>query len=182
MKEFLVIALYLWVVFALLAVHKTVILGEHHIDFAAHGFALINALALGKVVLVGRKLHLADDLLPNAPLIYPAMLKSAVFTVLLAGFKILEDAGLGLYHGQSFSQSIADIGGGTWKGILSISAIMFVVLIPFFAFTELQKIVGEGKLERMFFYTRQPLNLPGRLTETLSPPFQRQSASKEAAA
>ena len=48
MKEFLLIALYLWLVFGLFIVYKSVILAEYHIAFAYHGFALISALALGK--------------------------------------------------------------------------------------------------------------------------------------
>lgn len=37
------IALYLWLVFGLLIVYKSVVLAEYHIDFAYHGLALINA-------------------------------------------------------------------------------------------------------------------------------------------
>jgi hypothetical protein len=151
MKEFLVIAFYLWLVFALLEVHKSLILREHHINVASHGFALLNALALGKVILAGRRLHLADDLLPNVPLIYPALLKSAMFTFLLACFKILEDAAVGLFRGVSFSQSVADIAGGTWQGILSLASIIFVMLIPFFVFTELQRSFAQGRLEQILF-------------------------------
>ena len=159
MKEFLAIAFYLWVVFVVLEVHKSIILGEHHIDVPAHGLALINALALAKVMHLGRKLHLGE--LANAPpLIYPTLLKSALFTLALACFKILEDAVIGYYHGQTFQQSIADIGGGTGKGILSLAGIVFVVLIPFFAFTELEKVVGEGKLEKVFFHRHEALNPP----------------------
>ena len=51
-------------------------------------------------------------------------------TVILACFKILEDATIGLYHGQSFHQSIADLAGGTWKGILTLTVLLFAVLIP----------------------------------------------------
>jgi hypothetical protein len=105
MKEFLVMALYLWVVLGLLIVHKSVVLGEHHIDFTYHGLALINALALAKVMLVAKDLHLGERF-NEAPLIYPTVLKSALFTIVLACFKILEDAIIGLYRGQSFHQSI----------------------------------------------------------------------------
>lgn len=160
-KEFLVITFYLWVVFALLELNKSVILRAHHIDFVYHGIAFINALVLGKVILLGRKLHLADNLLPNAPLIYPALLKSATFTFLLACFKILEDTAVGLYRRESFSQSVVDIGGGNWKGIVSLASIVFVMLIPFFAVTELQRIVSEGELEQVFFRRRQRLNFAG---------------------
>ena len=38
------------------------ILAEHHIDFTYHGLALINALALAKVMLLVRHTHLGDQL------------------------------------------------------------------------------------------------------------------------
>ena len=62
--------------------------------------------------------------------IYPTLLKSALFAVVLACFKILEDAAIGRYHGRSFHQSIAELGGGTWTGTLTLTLLLFVVLIP----------------------------------------------------
>jgi len=56
MKELLLIALYLWLIFALLALHSQVILAEHNIEYGAQGIALFNALALGKVMLAARKI------------------------------------------------------------------------------------------------------------------------------
>ena len=105
-REYVVISLYLFVVFSLFVVYKSVILAEHHIDFALHGFALINALALAKVMLVAQELHLADQF-RDAPLIYPTLLKSFAFTIVLACFKIAEEAAVGMFHGKSFHESIA---------------------------------------------------------------------------
>jgi hypothetical protein len=73
----------------------------------------------------------------------------------LGCFKILEETAVGLYHGQSFNESFTAIGGGTLKGILSLMALLAVLLIPFFGFTELRRVLGEGKLERLFFTSRQ---------------------------
>lgn len=153
-KEFLVIALYLWVVFSLLILYKSLILNEEHISYLARGIALINALVLAKFVLIAKALHLggqADD----APLIYPTLLKSGLFSIMLAVCKILEDAAVGFYHGKTFSQSIADLGGGTLKGILTLTLLLFVMLIPFFAFGELRRILGEGQLTQLFFHPRE---------------------------
>jgi hypothetical protein len=105
LKEFLVISFYLWMVFGLFLLYKSVILNEEHIDFVAQGFAVINALALGKIMLIARALHLgewADD----APLIYPTLIKSALFSLVLVFFKILEEALVGL-HQRTFQQGIA---------------------------------------------------------------------------
>jgi hypothetical protein len=153
-KEYLVISCYLCIVFSLFALYKSVILAEHHIAIASQGFALLNGLALAKVMLVAQELHFADQL-KTAPLIYPTLFKSATFAVLLGCFKILEETAVGLYHGHSFGESITAIGGGTLKGTLSLMALLAVLLIPFFGFTELRRVFGEGKLERLFFTSRQ---------------------------
>jgi len=154
LKEFFGIALYLWVILALFQLYRSLLLSEEHISVVAHqGFAIINALALAKVLLVAKALHLGEWV-DDWPLIYPTVLKSALFTIVLACFKILEDAGLGMYRGKSFQQSIADLGGGTLKGILCMSLILFVTLIPFFVITELQGVLGEGKLMQLFFRPR----------------------------
>jgi hypothetical protein len=181
LKEFSGIALYLWVILALFQLYRSLLLKEEHISVVAHqGFAVINALALAKVLLIAKALHLGDWA-DRWPLIYPTLLKSALFTVVLACFKILEDAALGMYRGKSFHESIADLGGGTLNGMLCVSLIMFVMLIPFFGVTELQVVMGEGKLKQLFLRprsasssaTEQPLNAglvgPGSATQSNRP-------------
>ena len=169
-KNYLVISLYLWVVFGMLVLYKSVVLasvGHRRVDFPAHGFALINALVLAKFMLVARAFHLGEHA-DDAPLIYPTLLKSALFAVVLGCFKVLEEVVVGSFHGKSFSESIADIGGGTLAGILILVAILFVMLIPFFAVGELNRILPQDKLRRLFFHPRE--------VETPGPPQQRTTA------
>lgn len=154
LREYFVIVLYLWMIFGLFLLYKSVILAENHIRFSDKGLALINALVLGKFVLIARALNLggrADD----APIIYPTLLKSFLFSVVVVCCKILEDAAVGFYHGKPFSQSIADLGGGNLRGILTLTLLGFVMFIPFFAVGELKRVLGEGKLGRLFFHPRQ---------------------------
>ena len=153
LKEYLIIVLYLWVVFGLFLLYKSMILGEEHVSYLMHGVAAINALVLGKFILIARAFHLGDTA-ENSPLIYPTLLKSALFSIVVACFKILEDAAVGFFHGKSFSESVADLGGGTVKGILTLTLLLFVVLIPFFGFGELQRVLGEARLTQLFFRRR----------------------------
>lgn len=145
--------LYLWVVFVLFFVYKSMILTEERISYVVHGLALINALVMRKFVLIARAFHLGDRA-NDAPLIYATLLKAALFSAVLAVCKILEDAAVSYYHGKSFSESIADIGGGSLKGIVTLTVLLFVLLIPFFAFSELRRVLGDGKLKQLFFHTR----------------------------
>ena len=44
---------------------------------------------------------------------------------------------------------------GTLNGILTLTLLMFAVLIPFFGFGELQRVLGEEKLSQLFFRPRK---------------------------
>ena len=140
-------------IFGLFVAYKSVILAEQGIDLAADGFALINALVLGKFMLIARAFHPGKHA-DNAPLIYPTLLKSAIFAAVLGVCKILEEAIVGYFHGKSFSESIADLGGGSLKGSLVICVILFVTLIPLIAWGELGRVLDHGKLSRLFFHPR----------------------------
>jgi hypothetical protein len=155
-KDYLILTAYLWLVFALFVLYRSVILSEQDIPFAAHGLALLNALALAKVMLVAQDLHFAEGKFNDAPLIYPTLFKSIAFALILGIFKIIEEALIGLFHHHSFSQSIAEIGGGTLKGILSLMAILIVLLIPFFGFSELRSTLTQIDFHKMFFESRHP--------------------------
>jgi hypothetical protein len=156
LKEYLAISFYLWLVFGLFVLYKSVLLSElseQRFSLVAHGVALFNALALAKVMLVAQELHFADYF-KEKPLIYPTLFKSVAFAIVLGCFKILEEGGVGWYHHKSFSESITEIGGGTLWGILVLMAILAVLLIPFFGFSELRGIFGEDKLQKLFFISR----------------------------
>jgi len=75
------IFIYLWVLLSLFSLHKALVLNDESLIYH-QGFAIINALALAKVVLVAEFFHVGDTL-KNRPLIYPIMFKSAVFAVIL---------------------------------------------------------------------------------------------------
>jgi len=149
LKEYLVISGYLWLVFSLFVIYRAVLLSER-ISIVAHGEALLNALALGKVMLVAQELHFAEKL-KGKPLIYPTLFKSVAFALVLGCFKIIEEICIGLFHGKSAGQSVAEVAGGTLHGILAMMAILAVLLVPFFAFTELRDIFGKDKLAGLFF-------------------------------
>ncbi|MGH6858491.1 MAG: hypothetical protein ACRECP_12870 [Methylocella sp.] len=143
------IFIYLWVLLSLFSFHKALVLREESLIYH-QGFAIINALALAKVILVAEFFHVGDRL-KNRPLIYPIMFKSAVFAVILICFHIIEETFIGVLHGKTLFQSIPDIGGGTLQGILMVGIIMFVVLMPFFAFRELEGAIGAEQLRFLLF-------------------------------
>jgi hypothetical protein len=156
MRRGLVIVSYLFVVLSLFDIHKSVILPEHQIALVEFGLNFINASALAKVILVGQELNFANQF-RNAPLIYPTLLKSFAYTVLLACFKINEVAIVGMFHHRSFAESLPPgFAGGSWIRFLSLTVLLFVVLIPFFGLGELRRVFGED-IVRAFLRPRHSL-------------------------
>jgi hypothetical protein len=145
---------YLWVLLGLFALHKSIVLNEPD-PFYHQGFAVINALVLAKIMFVAEAFHVADDL-KHKPLIYPILYKSAVFSLILMSFHLLEEVLAGMWHGKTVTESITALGGGSLMGILVVGVIMFVVLMPFFALREIGRDIGDDKLFEQFFVRRTP--------------------------
>jgi hypothetical protein len=153
LKEYLFVSFYLWVFQAMFVQYKSLVLAQQHIDFAANGVAIVNALVLGKFLLIARAFH-PGRRAENAPLIYPTLLKSVMLAVVVGMLKILEEIIVGHFHGKSVAESVADLGGGSGKAILVMTVILFVVLIPLTAFGEVGRVVGEDKLRALFLRPR----------------------------
>jgi len=153
-KKISVMFLYLFLLFGLFRIHESIILTEHQIPLSNYGFALVNALILAKVMLVAENLHLGSRF-QGSPLVYPILLKSIVFAIVLICFHILENVIVGMWHGMTMVQSIPGVGGGGLKGVFSVGAILAVALVPFFAFREISRVVGASKLLSLVF-TRGP--------------------------
>jgi hypothetical protein len=153
-KEFMVVFPYLWLIFALFDAQKAIILAREHLEFAGYGFAFINAMALAKFMMIAREMNLADNIFKEKPLIYPTLLKSLVFAILLTVLRILEEVIVHLFKGHSWQESLAALGDHNAKIVFAAGIIMFVMLIPFFAFAELGRHFGEGRLGRLFLRSR----------------------------
>ena len=137
--------LYLWVLFALFVIHQSIILAEEHINYQAQGFAIINALILAKVMLIGEDLHLGKRF-EDRPLICSILYKSLVFSIFFIIFHILEEVVVGVIRGRTIAEIFPTIGVGSLQGLLSRGALVFVALIPFFAFREIGRVIGKSEL------------------------------------
>jgi hypothetical protein len=89
--------------------------------------------------------------LRNHPLIYSVLYSSLAFTVVLICFHIAEDAAVALLHGRPLADSLAGFGAGNVRGVLSMGAIAFVALIPFFTFRGIGRVVGDDQLWQLVF-------------------------------
>jgi hypothetical protein len=156
LKKYAVIALYLWVLFSIFEIHKYAVLRTVNVnDLSGYkiGFAAINALIMGKVILIGEALHVGEQLRQKR-MIFSVLFKSAAFAVLVICFEIVEELIVGKIHGKSLAASMPKLGGGGLEGIILFGIMGFVVLIPFFLFTDVEQVVGKERLRSIIFHER----------------------------
>lgn len=150
MRRFLGMFLYLWVLFGLFLLHESVVLARYDIPFTRWGFALVTALVLAKVMLVMEDLNWPGGF-NGRPLIYSIVYKAVVFTGVFIIFYVAEETVGGMIKGKTLLESIPSLGGGTPQGIFATLVIVSLALVPYFAFTELGRALGEGELRALLF-------------------------------
>jgi hypothetical protein len=153
LKEFAIIAAYLYVCFTAILYLKASILKARGIEFAPFGFAAIKALICAKFVSVGHMLHVGERF-KSMPLIWPTLYKSFSFLVLLLVLNALEEIVAGLIHLRAIADSLAEFGGGTLDQLIATSIVGLLIFIPFFAFRTLGEVIGERNLVKVFFLSR----------------------------
>ena len=151
LEEYAVITAYLWLLFALFGLHKQLVEG-HGISVWQQGFAIVNALVFGKVILIAQALEVGRGL-ERRTLIWVVLGKALMFAILLVVFHIAEEAIRTWFRREPLSAAFAD-SGGTLPGLLTYAGIFFVSLIPFFAFQEAARVLGGDALYGLFFRPR----------------------------
>lgn len=154
LREFAIIATYLYVCFTALAFLKASILHDEGIQFAPWAFAAIKAAVYAKFILVGRALHLGEGF-RNYPLIVPTLYRSITFVVFVTVLTIIEEITVGYLHGRTIMDSLSEMGGGMRDQRIATILVLLLIFIPYFAFRSLGDIIGDRVLVRLYFERRQ---------------------------
>lgn len=157
LKEFAILTVYLYVTLGAVILMKTAVLHSVGIEFVPWGIAIVKAMVLAKFMLVGSAMKIGERF-TNRPLIWPTLHKALAFLLLLVAMTIIEEALVGLFHGQSITVSLGDLFGVRLEETITSYLIMLLVLTPYFAFQVLGEALGEGRLARMFFVEREPMD------------------------
>jgi len=148
--EYGINVIYLTLVFAAFTVYRRLLLAAHDVTYTNYGVALIEALILGKVIMIGSVFRLGRGL-ESKPLIYPTLYKTVVFCFLVGVFAVVEHVIKGLWKGEGITGGLHDLYEKGFHELLANSLVVFVALIPFFAVKELGRVLGERKIRDLFF-------------------------------
>jgi cytochrome bd-type quinol oxidase subunit 2 len=153
LREFIVLTAYLYICFAAVIYFKAAVLQAHDVAYAHMGLAIVKAAICAKFMLMGRVFHMGERF-EKLPLIVPTLHRSFIFLLLLAVLTFIEEIVVGTIHGRTVPDSISGIAGGTLQQMVATILIIFLILVPYFAFRSLGEIVGDKTLVRLFFERR----------------------------
>jgi hypothetical protein len=146
-EELAIITAYLGFFFCALATYSMLLMNKFHISYFAYGTALINALVIAKVILIGEALH-AGDKFERKALVYSAIWKSFIFGLLVLAFHILEEIIKQLVHGEDVAGTFREI---RLDDLLVRTIIIICTFVPMFAFRELRRVMGQERFRALFF-------------------------------
>lgn len=153
MTEFWINFVYLAVVFFTFTSYRRLILAEYHVSYLNYGIAVIEAVVLAKIILLGEAARVGRKH-EDKPLIVPALHKTFLFAIWVIGFKILEHIIRGLARGEGLAGSFNDLIGKGGYEILANVLVIIAAFVPFFAIKELGRVLGRDKLRELFFRKR----------------------------
>jgi hypothetical protein len=150
MRDYAVIAAYLWICFSVLLLYKNSLLRAEDMLSLPFSIALVKALVLGKFILIGKAVNVGSHVRP-AVLLHRVLWKSVAFLLLLLVFTAIEELVVGLVHEHTVASILAGFTARPWIEIAAPSVVMLLVLIPLISFEEIDQALGAGELRRMLF-------------------------------
>jgi hypothetical protein len=156
LEQFIGIFLYLSFFFCSVVTYARLLLNDPHISYFNYGAALINALVIAKVILIGEYARLGKRY-EAKPLLFSAVYKAFLFGLLVLGFHILEAVIKRLLHGEKLIGAFRD---ARIEDLLANSLVIVCTFIPFFAFRELSRVLGEDRFRELFLRSKLQANLP----------------------
>ncbi len=151
--EYAAVAAYLWVCFAALAFYRSAILEDAGLDGLHYGAAAVKALILGKFMLLGRAAGVGEHVAVRRPL-YRIVWRSLATLALLVVLSLLEHALEAVLRSETMDVAIWQMLARRWREIAAACLLLWMILLPWFAYRELAETLGEGELRRRLLTPR----------------------------
>jgi hypothetical protein len=155
-RELLPPTIFFFVGFNLILFTKRLILADYLVQFTGFAIATVAALIVGKAVLVA-------DMMPflrrfdHAPLAQPILFKTVVYTLFVFVARLIEafihyavEGGL-LGHGGFIER---ELGKFDWDKFIATQIWIFVLFLVYVTASELNDLLGDGELFKIFFVRR----------------------------
>jgi len=147
LREMVVLTLYLAFFFCALATYRMLLLREFHVESLTYAFALINALIVAKVIMIG-ELAKVGKRHESKPLLVSAIWKAVITGLLVLLFHFAEEIIKHLLHGGDVAGAFREV---RIDDLLGRSLVVFCTFVTLFGFREFRRVLGEEKFQAMLF-------------------------------
>jgi len=148
-RRLMMIFLYFAIFFLVFRTYTRLILSQYEIDYFEDGLTILKALVLAKIVLTAEALRFGERFREH-PLIIPTLYSTLVFCAFALVFEVLQHLIVGICRGKSPSEVISEVLDKGWPHLAGMILVVFVAFLPFFAFRETERALGEGRLKELF--------------------------------
>jgi hypothetical protein len=146
--KYLTVTAYLYVCFGALLLYKSVLLSEEGVHYLPFGFALVKALVLAKFILLGDAMQVGQR--SKARVLWRRIAwQSIALLLLLLVLTGVEEIVVGWIHGESLAAVMAELNSATVLSVFATSLVMLLILVPFVASREIDRMLGFGSLGAM---------------------------------
>ena len=149
LEKYLVVAVFLAFFFGSVTTYRRLVLAEYHIGYLEYGWGLVKALILAKVILIGQLFHLGKRF-EGRRVIWAILGKTLLFGLLILAFALCEHVISALIHHRGMKEEFTFTTAQGYE-LLARVQLELVALLPLFAFTELDRVLGEGKMASLLF-------------------------------
>ena len=77
-----------------------------------------------------------------------------LFSFFALAFEVLEHVIGSFFHGKDLIDAVQEMMSAGWDELLARTLVMLVAFVPFFAFGEIGRVLGEGRLRELFLHKR----------------------------
>ncbi len=146
--------LYFFTAFNLIVFTTNLLTHDYWFNLTGFMLASTTALIVGKVVLVVEKVRIIDKF-RGAPLIQPILYKTVFYGVVVTIVRYAEKSLHFIFDARGFNVAAeAALADFTWHRFVAVQIWIFVCFLLYVTASELNALVGDGQLRRLFFHHR----------------------------
>jgi hypothetical protein len=144
--------------FHMVAVTKTVILADYHLDATRSAFATVGALIVAKAILVVETTRIAR--LFSRPLLANVLWKTLLFGVVATAFRVLEEVVPAMAGHEGLTAATRQaFGNVSWAHFWVIQMWLLALLFLYCLAAELVRVIGPAKVRAMLLSSTAELDI-----------------------
>ena len=146
--------LYFFIAFNLVVFTTNLLTHDYWFNLTGFMLASTTALIVGKVVLIVDKVRIIDKF-RGAPLIQPILYKTVFYGIVVTIVRFLERMLHFVFDSRGFDAAAeAALLDFSWHRFVAVQVWIFVCFLLYVTASELNALVGDGQLRRLFFHHR----------------------------